>query len=265
VTYVAGEVGARAPKSRSSPKGRVACRGLTTRQDLHTAQARCAASCRADGAGRREQGGGRRSLGRWRAGCRETGRGAGRRRRRGGPRRRSPPGLLRRSSTVKTLLQACCGAGEEARPERLPLRGSVGEQGCGLQERPSRRFGEEDGAGRFGSGEWRFGSGEDEAGRFGSGDAPSSIDVGRRRAEPRADDGGEEASLAGASGARWWGTRWWGGGAKPSAVGGGGGEMKGVGCLRRWGAWRGVGAGEYRLDLGNFGWRGVAGPTCRSR
>jgi hypothetical protein len=29
VTYVAGEVGARAPKSRSSPKGRVACRGLT--------------------------------------------------------------------------------------------------------------------------------------------------------------------------------------------------------------------------------------------
>jgi hypothetical protein len=53
------------------------------------------------------------------------------------------------------------------------------------------------------------------------------------------------------------------GGAKPSA--GGGGEMKGVGCRRRWGAWRGIGAGEYRLDLGNFGWRGVAGPTCRSR
>jgi hypothetical protein len=83
------------PKSRSSSKGRVACRGLTTRQDLHTAQARCAASCRADGAGRREQGGGRRSLGRWRVGCRETGRGAGRHRHRGGPRRRSPPGLLR--------------------------------------------------------------------------------------------------------------------------------------------------------------------------
>lgn len=145
----------------------------------------------------------------------ETGRGAGRRRRRGGPRRRSPPGLLRRSSTVKTLLQACCGAGEEARPERLPLRGSVGEQGCGLQERPSRRFGEEDGAGRFGSG-------EDEAGRFGSGDAPSSIDVGRRRAEPRADDGGEEASLAGASGARRWGTRSWGGGRQAK-------------CRRRWG------------------------------
>jgi hypothetical protein len=121
------------PKSRSSPKGRVACHGLTTRQDLHTAQARCVASCRANGVGRREQGGGRRSLGRWRVGCRETGRGAGRRRRRGGPRRRSPPGLLRRSSTVKTLLQACCGAGEEARPERLPLRGSVGEQGCGLR------------------------------------------------------------------------------------------------------------------------------------
>jgi hypothetical protein len=175
VTYVAGEVGARAPKSRSSPKGRVVCRGLTTRQDLHTAQVRCAASCRADGARRREQGGGRRSLGRWSVGCRETGRGAGRRRRRGGPRRRSPPGLLRRSSTVKTLLQACCGAGEEARPERLPLRGSVGEQGCGLQERPSRRFGEEDGAGRFGSGEWRFGSGEDKAGRFGSGDAEREL------------------------------------------------------------------------------------------
>lgn len=49
------------PKSRSSPKGRVACRGLTTRQDLHTAQVRCAASCRADGAGRREQGAGRRT------------------------------------------------------------------------------------------------------------------------------------------------------------------------------------------------------------
>ena len=194
----------------------------------------------------------------------ETGRGAGRRRRRGGPRRRSPPGLLRRSSTVKTLLQACCGAGEEARPERLPLRGSVGEQGCGLQESPSRRFGEEDGAGRFGSGEWRFGSGEDEAGRFGSGDAPSSIDVGRRRAEPRADDGGEEASLAGASGARPGGRRWWGGGRQAK-------------CRRRWGD-EGrrvpptVGSLEGRrgrrvqdLGLGNFGWRGVAGPTCRSR
>jgi hypothetical protein len=97
----------------------------------------------------------------------------------------------------------------------------------------------------------------------------SSVDVGRRRAETRADDGGEEASLAGASGARPGGRRWWGGGAKPSAAGGGemkgvggeedggeggakpsaagGGEMKGVGCRRRWGAWRGVGAGEYRI------------------
>jgi hypothetical protein len=143
----------------------------------------------------------------------ETGRGAGRRRRRGGPRRRSPPGLLRRSSTVKTLLQAYCGAGEEARPERLPLRGSVGEQGCGLQECPSRRFGEEDGASRFGSG-------EDEAGRFGSGDAPSSVDVGRRRAEQCRR--GEEARRA-------LSRRRWGGGELGGGVGSASGWKKMVG------------------------------------
>jgi hypothetical protein len=96
VTYVAGEVGARAPKSRSSPKGRVACRGLTTRQDLHTAQARCAASCRVDGARRREQGEGHRSLGRWRVGCRRRGVEQG--------------GAGVEEAHGEEALQACCGA-----------------------------------------------------------------------------------------------------------------------------------------------------------
>jgi hypothetical protein len=51
------------------------------------------------------------------------------------------------------------------------------------------------------------------------------------------------------------------GGAKPSAADGG--EMKGVGCRRRWGAWRGVGAGEYRIWVwGILDGEGSRGPLA---
>jgi hypothetical protein len=114
----------------------------------------------------------------------------------------------------------------------------------------------------------------------GGASSPQQTTVGRRRAwrGRRERVGGEEDGGEGGRQAQC--RRRWGdegrqecvggeedggeGGAKPSAAGGG--EMKGVGYRRRWGAWSGVGAGELRLELGNFGWvRGVAGPTCRSR